>query len=194
MHAVHSTAICTDSGIFRCSEVWRTPKRHSPRVARRRTAAGYGAAESAVGRQSATKKPGRVSPSGLGKTIDGGPSGIRTLDLGIKSPLLWPAELTAHRLHGVGKGARTLDLRSHSPSLCQLSYSHQVLQPGNNDVTAFKTQASTSSTDFLHDCTPARSAHAGHEEIYALLASSLLVRIASMPVSPVWMRMASSTG
>ena len=26
---------------------------------------------------------------------NGGPSGIRTLDLGIKSPLLWPAELTA---------------------------------------------------------------------------------------------------
>ena len=98
MHAVHSTAIFTDSGIFRCSGVWRTPKRHSPRVARRRTAARYGAAESAVGRQSATKKPGRVSPSGLGKTIDGGPSGIRTLDLGIKSPLLWPAELTARAM------------------------------------------------------------------------------------------------
>ncbi len=29
-------------------------------------------------------------------------------------------------MYGVGEGARTLDLRSHSPSLCQLSYAHHA--------------------------------------------------------------------
>ena len=83
-------------------------------------------------REGRYENPGHLTIPGVVHLKDGGPSGIRTLDLGIKSPLLWPAELTAHRLHGVGKGARTLDLRSHSPSLCQLSYSHQEVQLGNN--------------------------------------------------------------
>ena len=36
----------------------------------------------------------------------------------------WPANLQLAGQPGVGEGARTLDLRSHSPSLCQLSYAH----------------------------------------------------------------------
>ena len=46
-----------------------------------------------------------------------------------ESPAL-PAELTIRiRLNGVGEGSRTLDLRSHSPSLCQLSYTHHFWPP-----------------------------------------------------------------
>ena len=75
-------------------------------------------------------KKGQTPEQGAWPAISpGAPSGIRTLDLGIKSPLLWPAELRAP-MYGVGEGARTLDLRSHSPSLCQLSYSHHA-QSGN---------------------------------------------------------------
>ena len=37
----------------------------------------------------------RKEPGKTWLVISGAPSGIRTLDLGIKSPLLWPAELTA---------------------------------------------------------------------------------------------------
>ena len=61
----------------------------------------------------------------------GGPAGVRTLDLGIKSPLLYQLSYRSVLCHGtkkngVGEGARTLDLRSHSPSLCQLSYTHRL--------------------------------------------------------------------
>ena len=41
------------------------------------------------------KTPGMRGASRAFESRTGAPSGIRTLDLGIKSPLLWPAELTA---------------------------------------------------------------------------------------------------
>ena len=41
------------------------------------------------------KTPGMRGASRAFESQTGAPSGIRTLDLGIKSPLLWPAELTA---------------------------------------------------------------------------------------------------
>ena len=46
------------------------------------------------------KKDGQLSLTVL--TCFGGPSGGRTLDLGIKSPLLWPAELTAPSIMRMG--------------------------------------------------------------------------------------------
>ena len=61
-------------------------------------------------------------------TFHGGPAGVRTLDLGIKSPLLCQLsyrsvtakkDYTRNRRalqqeNGVGKGIRTLDLQSHN--------------------------------------------------------------------------------
>ena len=55
----------------------------------------------------------------------GTPGGIRTPDLRIRSPSLYPAELQAHVLIiGVRNGDRTRDIRNHNPALYQLSYSH----------------------------------------------------------------------
>ena len=57
--------------------------------------------------------------------LTGTPGGIRTPDLRIRSPSLYPAELQAHVLIiGVRNGARTRDIRNHNPALYQLSYSH----------------------------------------------------------------------
>ena len=59
--------------------------------------------------------------------LHGGPAGVRTLDLGIKSPLLYQLSYRSlFNCNGVGEGVRTLDLRSHGPSLFQLSYTHHV--------------------------------------------------------------------
>lgn len=57
--------------------------------------------------------------------LSGTPGGIRTPDLRIRSPSLYPAELQAHVLIiGVRNGDRTRDIRNHNPALYQLSYSH----------------------------------------------------------------------
>ena len=69
------------------------------------------------------------------KLIGGAPEVIRTPDLRLRRPSLYPAELRARsRLSlgeycrilrvGVSEGIRTLDHRSHSPALYQLSYAH----------------------------------------------------------------------
>gem|GEM_PF-6789878 len=77
-------------------------------------------------------EPPRMSPhiknaSGWRRLrIRGGPAGVRTLDLGIKSPLLYQLSYRSIFNYGVGTGARTLDLLSHSQALCQLSYTHRV--------------------------------------------------------------------
>gem|GEM_PF-1495136 len=57
--------------------------------------------------------------------FSGAPGRIRTCDLWIRSPLLYPAELQAH--FGAKDGDRTRDRRSHNPVLYQLSYIRHVL-------------------------------------------------------------------
>ena len=55
------------------------------------------------------------------------PGRIRTCDLRIRSPELYPAELQAHinQFNGVSDGTRTRDIWSHIPELYQLSYAHR---------------------------------------------------------------------
>jgi hypothetical protein len=60
---------------------------------------------------------------------NGAPGRIRTYDLWIRSPLLYPAELQAHvfyNLTGANDEGRTRDNRSHNPVLYQLSYIRPV--------------------------------------------------------------------
>ncbi len=80
----------------------------------------------------------------------GAPGRIRTCDLRIRSPALYPAELRAHikrnpsdnrkkdnlflyillQVVGVGDGTRTRGHRYHNPVLYQLSYTHHTWQQG----------------------------------------------------------------
>ena len=65
----------------------------------------------------------------------GTPGGIRTPDLRIRSPSLYPAELQAHILIiGVRNGDRTRDIRNHNPALYQLSYSHHKTHKKHPDI------------------------------------------------------------
>ncbi len=60
--------------------------------------------------------------------LAGAPGRIRTCDLRLRRPSLYPAELRART--GVSEGIRTPDHWNHNPALYQLSYAHHNQCPG----------------------------------------------------------------